>query len=51
MNKLRLIVLSTFGLEAVIKRELDGLGFKDYRIADGTIEVQYYQYHGHQASR
>lgn len=38
MSSLRLIVLSTFGLEAVIKRELTGFGFKDFVVADGKIE-------------
>ena len=37
-NMLRLIVLSTFGLEAVIKRELMDLGFNDFTVADGRIE-------------
>ncbi len=38
MSKVRLIVLSTFGLEAVIKRELMDLGFNDFVVADGKIE-------------
>ncbi|MEI6438376.1 MAG: THUMP domain-containing protein [Candidatus Omnitrophota bacterium] len=37
-DKVRLIVLSTFGLEAVIKRELMDFGFKDFVVADGKIE-------------
>ena len=38
MSKVTLIVTSTFGLEAVVKRELEALGFKDYVTADGRIE-------------
>lgn len=38
MNKIRLIVTSTFGLEALVKRELSNLGFHDTVGADGRVE-------------
>ncbi len=34
MKKIRLIVTSTFGLEAIVKRELQDLGFHDLLVAD-----------------
>ncbi len=37
-DKIRLIVLSAFGLEAVVKRELTDLGFGGFVVADGKIE-------------
>ncbi len=37
-QKASLIVTSTFGLEAVVKRELEALGFGDFATADGRIE-------------
>lgn len=40
MPKINLIVTSTFGLEAVVKRELQDLGFKDLKVADGKIEFE-----------
>lgn len=40
MRKLDLIVTSTFGLEAVVKRELQDLGFTGLKIADGKIEFE-----------
>jgi len=40
MKNVRLIVTSTFGLEAVVKRELQDLGFNDLTIADGKIEFE-----------
>ncbi len=38
MNAIKLIVTCTFGLEAVVKRELNDLGFHDLVVADGKIE-------------
>jgi putative N6-adenine-specific DNA methylase len=38
MDKIDLIATSTFGLEAVVKRELEGLGIKDFTGADGKVE-------------
>ncbi|MBN1870289.1 MAG: class I SAM-dependent RNA methyltransferase [Candidatus Omnitrophica bacterium] len=40
MNKIALMVTSAFGLEAVVKRELQTLGFKDLIVLDGKIEFQ-----------
>lgn len=38
MNKIRLIVTCTFGLEAVVKQELISLGFCRFIVLDGKIE-------------
>ncbi len=38
MDKVRLIATSTFGLEAMVKRELSNLGFYDTTGADGRVE-------------
>ena len=38
MSKLRLIVTTTFGLEAVVKKELLALGYCGFTILDGKIE-------------
>ncbi|MCK5706460.1 MAG: class I SAM-dependent RNA methyltransferase [Candidatus Aureabacteria bacterium] len=38
MDKITLIVTTTFGFEAVVKKELVYLGFKDFIISDGKIE-------------
>lgn len=38
MKKIRLIVTTMFGLEAVVKRELQGFGFTEFSVADGRIE-------------
>lgn len=40
MNKITLLATSTFGLEAVVKRELQSLGFKDTLVSDGKVEFQ-----------
>jgi putative N6-adenine-specific DNA methylase len=37
-SKIRLIATCAFGLEAVVKRELMALGFKDFFGADGRVE-------------
>lgn len=37
MSKIELIATSTFGLEAVVKRELLDLGFDDVQVADGKV--------------
>ncbi len=39
-NKINLIVTSTFGLEAVVKRELQDLGFHGLAVSDGKIEFE-----------
>ena len=38
MDKITLIATLTFGLEAVVKRELQALGFDDLRVSNGKIE-------------
>lgn len=38
MKNIDLIVTSTFGLEAVVRRELEALGFSDTACSDGKIE-------------
>lgn len=38
MQKVRLIVTTTFGLEAIVKKELTTLGFDDFVVSDGKIE-------------
>ncbi len=38
-NTLTLIATCSFGLEAVVKRELQALGFRDLRVSDGKVEV------------
>jgi putative N6-adenine-specific DNA methylase len=40
MKKIRLIVTSAFGLEAVVKRELMVLGFNDFVVADCKVEFE-----------
>ncbi|MCA9401603.1 MAG: class I SAM-dependent RNA methyltransferase [Candidatus Omnitrophica bacterium] len=37
---IELIVTTTFGLEAVVKKELQGLGFKDFTVSDGRLEIK-----------
>lgn len=37
MNNLQFTATSTFGLEAVVKRELQKLGFEDISVSDGSI--------------
>ncbi|MDP8213381.1 MAG: class I SAM-dependent RNA methyltransferase [Candidatus Zapsychrus exili] len=38
MNKIKLIVTTTFGLESVVKKELITLGFDNFIVSDGKIE-------------
>ena len=38
MEKIPLIVTSTFGLEALVKREVKALGFHELIVADGKVE-------------
>ncbi len=40
MQKIKLVVTSTFGLEAVVKRELQELGFDNFMVIDGRIEFE-----------
>lgn len=38
MDKIKLIATTSFGLEAVVKRELQALGFNDLRVSNGRVE-------------
>ncbi len=38
MSKVTLIAIHTFGLEAVVKRELQALGFEDLKVSNGRVE-------------
>jgi len=40
MNQITLIATLTFGLEAVVKRELQALGFETTHVADGKVEFE-----------
>lgn len=40
MNTLNLIATSTFGLEAVVARELEQLGYQNPRVEDGKVRFQ-----------
>jgi len=40
MKKITLIATLTFGLEAVVKRELQALGFNDLRVSNGKVEFE-----------
>ena len=40
MKPITLIATSTFGLEAVVKRELLGLGFQDLKVSEGKVQYQ-----------
>jgi len=40
MNQITLIATQSFGLEAVVKRELHALGFETTRVADGKVEFE-----------
>ncbi len=40
MKKFNIIVTSTFGLEACVKRELIGLGYDILKVSDGSIELE-----------
>lgn len=40
MNWLDLVVTCAFGLEAVVRRELEALGFAETRVSDGRVEFR-----------
>ncbi len=40
MNKITLIAVFSFGLEAIVKRELQGLGFDNLTVANGKVEFE-----------
>ncbi len=37
MNEIELIATTTFGLEAIAKRELIDLGYKDLKVENGKV--------------
>ena len=37
MNNIELIATTTFGIEAVAKRELEALGYKDLKVENGKV--------------
>jgi len=40
MDKITLIAILTFGLEAVVKREIENLGFKNINVSEGKVEFE-----------
>ena len=40
MEKITLIATLSFGLEAVVKRELQALGFENIQASDGKVEFE-----------
>jgi len=40
MNNITLIATSTFGLEKVVKNEVEALGFENLKVSDGRIEFE-----------
>jgi putative N6-adenine-specific DNA methylase len=40
MSKITLIAILTFGLEAVVKREIENLGFENINVSDGKVEFE-----------
>jgi putative N6-adenine-specific DNA methylase len=40
MNKVKLIAATTFGLEAIVKRELINLGYDSPKVSDGSVEIE-----------
>ncbi|MFN2143088.1 MAG: class I SAM-dependent RNA methyltransferase [Candidatus Promineifilaceae bacterium] len=40
MKRITLIATAKFGLEALVKREVEALGFEDLRVSDGRIEFE-----------
>ncbi len=40
MNAITLIATSTFGLERVVRNEVEGLGFEGVKVSDGRIEFE-----------
>jgi len=40
MNKITLMAIFSFGLEAIVKRELQGLGFDQLTVANGKVEFE-----------
>lgn len=40
MNKIKLIAATTFGLEAIVKRELINMGYDRLTVSDGAVEIE-----------
>lgn len=40
MNKITLLAIFSFGLEAIVKREVRALGFEDITVTDGKVEFE-----------
>lgn len=40
MNKITLIAILTFGVEAVVKREIETLGFGNIKVSEGKVEFE-----------
>ena len=40
MNTITLIATSPFGLEKVVKNEVEALGFQQVKVSDGKIEFE-----------
>ena len=40
MDKIPLICVSSFGLESIVKRELQALGFKISNVSNGKVEIE-----------
>ncbi len=40
MNKIKLIAATTFGLEAIVKRELINMGYDKLTVSDGAVEIE-----------
>jgi putative N6-adenine-specific DNA methylase len=40
MKKITLIAILTFGLEAVVKREIENLGFENIKVSEGKVEFE-----------
>lgn len=40
MNKIKLVAATTFGLEAIVKRELINMGYDSITVSDGAVELE-----------
>ena len=40
MESITLIATAKFGLEALVRREVEALGFRDLRVSDGRVEFE-----------
>ena len=44
MNKIELIATATFGLEAVVRREIEQLGYTDLKVENGKVTIRNVEY-------